>query len=448
MAQLTQRTESLLRRLVRRDASKAIRKLLVDTRPEDLAAAMEHLTWSEQRRLHGMIEDLDYKADVVANLSDDSILHVLSDVDDDVVLDLLERMEPDDATDVVEILPDELRSRVIKGLDGDEADKVRELLEWPSDSAGGIMSPLVFKLPQTATTQTAIDTLQRDHEMLESVHYLYLVDQDERLVGVTSLRSLLTHAPDTPIIAYMSREVIQVGPRTDQEEVARYVARYDLLAVPVVDGGGRILGIVTVDDVVDVIREEAAEDMMLMAGVSEGANRNEGPVGQTLRRAGWLMATTVGGILMAEIIGTYEETLAKVAVLAGFIPVIMGMGGNVGIQSATVAVRGLATGHIQLGGALRFVAREAQVGVLLGVLFAVLLGGYGAIRFGPWIGLSVASSLALAIAAASAIGGAIPVLLGRMGADPAIATGPFVTTTVDILAILIYFNIAKSLLGL
>ncbi|MCB9678577.1 MAG: magnesium transporter [Alphaproteobacteria bacterium] len=447
MAQLTQRTEGLLRRLVRREASAAIRKLLSKTRPEDLAAAMEHLTWAEQRRLHGLIEDLDYKAAVVSNLSEPAVIQLLKNETEADLVSLLDRMEPDDATDVVEALPDDLRSRVIEKLDRIDAEGVRELLEWPSDTAGGIMSPLVFKMAQTATTAQAIAQLQKQHDNVESVHYLYLVDGEDRLVGVTSLRSLLTHAPDTPLVAFMNREVIQVGPRTDQEEVARFVARYDLLAVPVVDSQGHILGIVTVDDVLDVIREEAAEDMMLMAGVSEGPDKG-GPLSQTFRRAGWLMATTVGGILMAEIIGVYKQTLETVAVLAGFIPVIMGMGGNVGIQSATVAVRGLATGHIQIGGAARFVFQEAQVGVLLGILFAFLLGAYGSARFGIWIGLSVATSIALAISAASAIGAAIPVVLGRAGADPAIATGPFVTTAVDMLAILIYFNIAKALLGL
>lgn len=444
---LNQRTDALLRRLVRRDAASGVRKLLARTRPEDVSAAMEMLTWAEQRRLIGLIEDRDYAATVLAHLNDEGARQFFQNADETLVVDLLDRMEPDDATDIVEILPDQLRDRVLTKLEsGDGDENVRELLEWPSDTAGGIMSPLAFKMPQVATCGEAIQSLQQQHEQLETVHYVYCVDNEERLVGVTSLRSLLTHAPDTPLVALMSREVINVGPRTDQEEVARFVARYDLLAVPVVDEKRRILGIVTVDDVLDVIEDEAAEDMMLMAGMREGPA--QGPVSQALRRAGWLMATTVGGILMAEIIGIYKATLETVAVLAGFIPVIMGMGGNVGIQSATVAVRGLATGHIQLGGAVNFVFKEAQVGVLLGVLFALMLGGYGAARFGFEIGGAVAISVALSIAAASAIGGAIPVLLGRAGADPAIATGPFVTTAVDILAILIYFNIARSMLGL
>ncbi|MCB9667953.1 MAG: magnesium transporter [Alphaproteobacteria bacterium] len=445
MAGINQRTEALLRRLVRREAAGGIRKLLARTRPEDLAAAMEMLTWAEQRRLIGLIDDMDYAATVLANVSDEFARQFFENAEEGLVVELLERMEPDDATDIVENLPDHLRDRVLNQLESEDAD-VRDLLEWPSDSAGGIMSPLAFKMRQTATCGEAIASLQRQHEELEAVHYVYCVDGEERLVGVTSLRSLLTHAPDTPLVALMTREVIQVGPRTDQEEVARFVARYDLLAVPVVDRNGRILGIITVDDVLDVIEDEAAEDMMLMAGMSEGPS--QGAFQQSLRRAGWLMATLVGGILMAEIIGIYEATLATVAVLAGFIPVIMGMGGNVGIQSATVAVRGLATGHVQLGGGFRFVFQEAQVGILLGLLFATLLGTYGGVRFGIEIGAAVAMSVCLSIAAASAIGGAIPVLLSRMGADPAIATGPFVTTSVDILAVLIYFNVARAMLGL
>lgn len=444
MAQLNARTEALLRRLVRREASDGVRKLLERTRAEDLAAALEHLTWAEQKRLVRLIEDRDFAAEVIAQLDEDVARAVLMNADEEYMVDILDRMELDDATDVVEHLPADVRERVIHQLEEpDEA--MKELLDWPSDTAGGLMNPDVFTMPQTSTCGASIAALQ-GREDLELIHYLYCVDQAGRLVGVTNLRALLTHPPHTPLVKVMSQDVIQVSPDTDQEEVARYVERYDLLAIPVVGDGGRVLGVVTVDDVLDVIREEAVEDMMLMAGMSESVGG--GAAAQALKRAGWLMATTIGGILMAEIIGGFEETLAKVAVLAGFIPVIMGMGGNVGIQSATVAVRGLATGEIQFGGVLRFMSREGQVGILLGLLFACLLGLYGTTRFGVGIGLAVASSVALSIAAAATIGGSIPLALNRLGADPAIATGPFVTTSVDILAILIYFNISRLLLGL
>ena len=262
----------------------------------------------------------------------------------------------------------------------------------------------------------------------------------------------MVNKPDTILAHIMSPDVISVGPLEDQEEVARFVARYDLLAVPVVDNQRRLLGVVTVDDVIDVIRDEAEEDMMLMAGMGDDVDFVRAPVlTQAWHRAGWLLATIVGGILMSEIIGTYEHTLATVAVLAGFIPVVMGMGGNVGIQSGTIAVRGLATGSVQLTGTMAFIAREAQVGLILGVLYAALLGIYTVLRYwadGPLVGLSVAISVLLAIILATIFGSAIPVFLHRLGVDPAVATGPFVTTGVDILAILVYFNVARALLGL
>ena len=377
----TAKTEALLRRLVRRDASGALRKLLPGMAPADVAAAMERFTASEQRRLYGIILDRDYAAEVLAYLSDRTTREVTKEMSEDAVIELLERMEPDDATDIVGALDDELRMRVIAELRDDETgEEVRALLAWPPETAGGIMSPQVFVMPESATCGQAIASLQSQHEELESIYYVYVVDPRQHLVGVTSLRSLLTHPPKTRLTDIMTRDPISVGPKQDQEEVARIVARYDLLAVPVVDADRHILGLVMVDDVVDVIRDEAAEDMMLMAGVS-GPERPQSILRQGSSRAGWLLATIGGGILAAEIIGLYEATLESMAVLAGFIPVIMGMGGNVGIQSATLAVRGLATGTIQLGRVWSFLWQEVRVGLLLGLLYAILLGLYGYVRF-------------------------------------------------------------------
>lgn len=446
---LNARTEALLRRLVRRDASTALRKLLRRTRPVDIASSMRHLTGSEQRRLYKAIDDLDVAAEVLSYLDDDGSREVTKGMDEDTVVPLLERMEPDDATDIVAILPDELRLRVLEELEDDETgEEVRELLAWAPETAGGLMSPQVFRMADTGTCGQAIAALQTQHEDLETVYYVYVVDHGQRLVGVCSLRSLLTHSPRTKLTEIMVPEVIAVAPDTDQEEVARYVARYDLLAVPVVDAHRHILGLVTVDDIVDVIRAEAAEDMMLMAGVNEAPQRSV--MRQSWHRAGWLLATIGGGIVAAEIIGLYEATLMKVAVLAGFIPVIMGMGGNVGIQSATLAVRGLATGSVQIGGVGTFLWQEARVGLVLGAFYALLLGGYGLLRYGdaPLIGISLGVSIFLAIAAAGVIGALLPVAFDRVGADPAIATGPFVTTLVDLLGIVIYFNVARVMLGL
>ena len=339
----------------------------------------------------------------------------------------------------------------MRRLDGEEGDEVAALLAWPRDSAGGIMSPDVFVMSQTATTGHAITTIQETSDELPTFYYLYVVDASERLVGVVSLRSLLTHPAHTPLVSIMNRDVICVEPEQDQEEVARYVARYDLLALPVVDAHQRLLGVVTVDDVVDVIREEAAEDMMLMAGVHGGGealdHSGRTALEMTRMRAGWLLATALGGIVADRITHQFSGAL-PVAVLAGLIPVVMGMGGNVGIQSTTLAVRGLATGAIQIGGAWSFIVREAKVGLLLGLGYGGLLGVYGLLSGwpDPFVGMTVGISVFLAIGIGSLLGSSLPVALSRLGVDPAIATGPFVTTAVDILGIGLYFTVARMLL--
>jgi magnesium transporter len=443
------RTETILRRLVRRDAGPQVRKVLAKTRSEDTAAALEHMTSAERQRLFRMVDDRDTSADILTHLSYETLQDVTESLSEEVLVDLLERMEGDDATDVIEALPDETRARVLTALRGSDTEEVTVLLSWPSDSAGGIMSPSFFTMPEATSCGQAIAALQERGEDVDSVFYVYVLDPNGRLSGVVSLRQLLVHPPSTPLLSIMTRDVITVGPRQDQEEVARYVARYDLLALPVVDEHKRMLGIVTVDDVVDVIREEAVEDMMLLAGVNEDiSSQRKGVLALARDRAGWLLATIGGGVMAAELIGVWEDTLTRVAVLAGFIPVIMGMGGNVGIQSATITVRGIATGHVQLGGALSYIFREAQVGVVLGLLYGLLLGGYGLVRYldQPLVGVSVGLSVCGAIVVASLFGTGVPVILSRLGVDPAIATGPFVTTAVDVLGIVIYLAVATALL--
>ena len=446
---LNARTDAILRRLVRRDAGTALRKVLAKARPEDVAAAMAHLTGEHQRKLFTEITDKEFAASVLAELRDDAMREITRDMSDQRILELLSYMEPDDATDMVEILPEALRQRVITEMEGDNAHAdVAELLSWPSDSAGGIMSNIVFRMPETATCGNAIATLQEHHEELENVYYLYVTDDEDGLAGVVSMRALLVHPPSMPLVSIMNRDVISVGPRTDQEEVARIVARYDLLAIPVLDEDQNLLGIVTVDDVIDVIREEAAEDMLRMAGVGDGAEDSaRGVLRFTRLRAGWLLATAVGGVLADQTTHMFRDDV-NMALLAGFIPVVMGMGGNVGIQSTTLAVRGLATGHVQVGGALPFIWRETQVGLLLGVLYGLLIGGYGIVTHwpDPGVGVSVGLSVFMAIGIGSVLGSSLPVGLSRLGIDPAIATGPFVTTAVDILGILVYFNVAMLLL--
>ncbi len=291
------------------------------------------------------------------------------------------------------------------------------------------------------------------------VFYLYAIDERQHLVGVISLRDLITSRPDTTLREIMVTNVHAVDTDMDQEEVAHIVSRYNILAVPVVNESNKLLGIVTVDDVIDVIREEATEDFLQMVGA--GRDREiimKSPIQSARTRSPWLFASWIGGILVATIISRFEQTLGQVLALVAFLPIILGMAGNVGIQTATIIVRGIATGRVQPSQAAIHVLKELQVGTLLGIVYGLLLGfaGWGLAALGyvdigamqTWeIGLTVSVGIVLAMAVAAFVGSTVPVVLDRLNLDPAVATGPFVTTSVDILGVLTYLSVAHFFLG-
>lgn len=444
---LTQRVDAL-RRLARRGATAALAKVVAKTRAEDLAAVMDHLAPAEQRAVFAQIKTDSVAADVLTRVGTEEFRSLTESLPVERLTALFSEMEADDRTDLIELLPDDRRELVLAKIRGDEREEIEELLGYPPDSAGGIMSPLAFRLQETTTCRDAIAAVQEasDHEL---VYYVYIESEDGRLVGVASLRSLLTHPPSTKLADVMTTDVIAVPATADQEEVARIAGRYDLLAVPVVDEQRRLLGIVTVDDVIDVIKEEAAEDMLLMAGVrEEGADPTRGGrLATAARRLPWLLVTLLGGLGIAEIIHQFTDTLSADLILAGFIPIVMGMEGNVGIQSATLTVRNIATGRIDAAPG-RAVVGEGITGLLLGLVFAVVVGAYAWFRYAS---VEVSASVAVAIAAgmtvAALVGTLVPLTMRRLGVDPAIATGPFVTTAMDGLGLTLYLSIASALLA-
>lgn len=442
---LNQRVDAI-RRLARRGASVALAKVVAKTRPEDLAAAVDHLAPSEQRVVFGRVRDDVVAADVLTRVNRETFKLLVQDVPVDRLVALFSQMEVDDQTDLLEYLPDDRKESVLQHIRGEEREQVEELLGYPTDSAGGIMSPLAFRLREETTCRDAIAEVQEasDHEL---VYYVYVENEDGQLTGVTSLRNLLTHPPSTRLADIMATDVISVAPNTDQEDVARIAGRYDLLAVPVVDEHRHLIGIVTVDDVIDVIREEAAEDMLLMAGVGdEPPQSQQGRFEAVGRRMPWLIVTLLGGLGISEIIHQFNGTLSSDLVLAGFIPIVMGMEGNVGIQSATLTVRNIATGRLDVGQA-RALGFEMMNGFLLGVAFALLIGGYCFLRYQRIeIALSVAVAVVCGMTSAALVGTLVPLTMRRLGVDPAVATGPFVTTAMDGVGLTIYLGIASVLM--
>jgi magnesium transporter len=453
MAERVQTLVEAMRRLARRGAISSLRRTVDKSRPEDIADAVSHLTPAEQRLVFSQVEDAETAAAVLVELDESDFLRLVADIDFEYLIAILDHMEVDDEADVIALLPEDIKARVLLAIETQDKAHIEEILAWPEDSAGGIMQPLAFRCHEDTTCREAINALHEQTDDLEMVFYLYVDNSNGQLVGVTSLRALLTHPPSTALSKFMTTEVITVTPETDQEDVARLVSRYDMLAIPVVDQARRLLGIVTIDDVVDVIKEEAAEDMLLMAGVADEEQQLGGSIWAAARqRALWLFLTLAGGIAMAGIIGVYEADLASLPVLAGFIPVMMGMGGNVGIQAATIGVRNIATGHASMTGARSMLWREARIGLLMGLAFAVLLGIYAYFTAPTGQEVVFATAISLSILAtvtvAASFGMLVPITLERVGVDPAVATGPFVTTGIDIVAILIYFSTSKALLGL
>ncbi|MGH7182311.1 MAG: magnesium transporter, partial [Nitrospiraceae bacterium] len=382
------------------------------------------------------------RGQVLSELDSDSINQVLADLLHSDIAWLIKDLGPDDVAYLLGVLPEERAKEILSLMRKEDSTEVADLLKYPKGTAGGIMTTEFFALSENATAQDAIQRLQLATDT-EMVFYIYVIDTDERLVGVLSLRRLLTVPPSTPLKNFVTRDIISVTVDMDQEEVARQVASYNLLAIPVLDNENRLVGIITVDDVVDVIREEATEDMLKMAGaIEEGAVSKSSSVASAKHRLPWLFTNLVGSLLSGAILWEFRYTIQEVVAIVSFIPVIAAMGGNVGLQSSTLIIRGLATGLIELTDVRAVFLREIKIGLLMGLACGVILTVVGWIWHQEFLGMVVGVSLILAFMVSTSMATFMPIFLKRMGVDPAVAAGPFVTTANDITGITIYLSLA------
>ena len=433
------------RRLLRRNAKINLIKLTGKTHPADLAEVFRHFSTEEQIEIFSLMKENEHAAEFLVELDDALVIELLENESYERIAAIIEKAPTNDQSGILNILEDEKAQSIIELLNAEEQEEIAEIMGYPDDSAGTLMNTEVFTLHESITAGEAIKTLQ-DQEGAEMVFYLYITDDDDRLVGVISLRALTTTPSSTKLKDIMIKNIHSIRPETDQEDVAKIVAQYNFLAVPVLDSDSKLLGIVTVDDVVDVIREEATEDFLRMAGA--GKDREillKSSWENAKARLPWLFASWIGGIGAASIIGTFENMLANIVALAAFIPVILGMGGNIATQSSTIIVRGMATGRVNIGGEIKLIFKEIKVGLILGSLYGILLGVFAKFTFtsapdnlGFVVGLSICASMVVA----ATVGTIIPLILRKLDIDPAIATGPFVTTSIDILGVLFYFLIA------
>ena len=439
------------RRLLRRHANSNIIKLIGKTHPADMALIYRYFNDEEQDTIFAMMPPSEESVEFLSELDESITVRLLDQVTPQRMATILEEASSNEIAHLMGLVNEDYATAVIDLLQAEEQEKLEEIMAYPEDSAGILMYTDVFTLHEETKAIDAIAALQ-DQEEAEMVFYLYAVDTDGRLTGVVSLRNLVTTSSDTTLEDIMSRRVHSVRPETDQEEVARIVSQYNFLAVPVVDAEDQLLGIITVDDVVDIVREEATEDFLQMVGA--GKDREillKSSWDNARMRFPWLFASWVGGILAAFIIGAFDNILQSTIVLAAFIPVIIGMGGNIGTQSSTIIVRGLATGRVGLENSVKILLKEMRVGLILGILYGILLGVFAIFRFldvSPMLGLVVGLSICASMIIAATIGSLVPLILNRFDIDPAVATGPFVTTAIDILGVALYFWIAGFFLGI
>ena len=432
---------------MRRNATRHLRKIVNKAYGVDLSILFRELPLPEQKMLFDIIEDVEQKGILLSELDKDLLTPLVGSMDQAKLVPVMEAMPNDDVADLLNDLPDETADGLLK-LMKEDSDEVEHLMGYAADTAGGIMNPDFIALSQDISAKDAIKQIQKKFADVEMPFYLYAVDEYDKLVGVASLRQLVVVKPQTTLKAFMDPEVISVNTHMDQEEVAKLVARYDILAVPVVNDNNQLVGIVTVDDVIDIFREEATEDILKMAGVGEEFVETKSIFKSTRIRLPWLFASCLGGIFAFYVIGHFEESLSRVTYLAAFIPVIMGMGGNIGTQSSTIVVRGLATGRLNIQDIWMVVGKELSVGLILGLVYGIFIGSVAQAQYSIlMLAIAVCMAVICSMSVAALVGSCVPMLLARMSVDPAVATGPFVTTSIDIVSVYFYFTIATQFLG-
>lgn len=449
-----------IKTFVARGVIHKVAKVIEKVHPADLGLVFGHLRVSEARKVLDLIPDPERRGEVISETATDVAAEILGTMTPVEISVILQEMYSDDAAQVLERFDEDLREEILQHMADVESKEVEERFEYPEETAGRIMVPDFLALQPESSVGDAIAQLQTAED-LEIVYYLYVVGEAGQLVGVVSLRQLLLVPSKTPLRDVMTTDVIAAQADEDREEVARKVARYNLLAIPVVDDLGKMLGIITVDDIIDIIKEEATEDMLFMAGTMgmQDPLVTGSIAGRVKSRWPWLLASWFGGMFAFFVTDQFEDSLAKFVLLAGFIPIVLGMGGNVGTQSSILVVRGLATRALDSREILVVTLNEIKVGTVLGLIYGILLaavvislqvlGVVSQSTFDPWqLGLVVGLGIFCSMLVASVIGAATPLLLDRLGIDPAIATGPLVTTSVDVLGVLSYLSIATALLGL
>lgn len=420
------------------------RSVFLEQHPYDQASVFIKLDLDQRNTVYQYLSPEEMAA-VFENIEDEDGQYetYLSEMDPTFAAQMLAQMYADDAVDVLNELDKDQVASYLTIMDDDAAEEIRELLHYEEYTAGSIMTTEYISIHAHQTVHSAMQILKQEAPNAETIYYVFVIDEEEKLAGVISLRDLIISDSDTMISEIMSERVYSVSVAEDQEEVARKMKDYNFLALPVVDFQGHLLGIITVDDIVDVIDEEASDDYSKLAAVSDVGSTDRNPFSAAKKRLPWLIILLFLGMFTASLIGRFEETLDKVAILAVFIPLIAGMAGNTGTQALAVAVRRISLGDTEDQSLSKMVFKEAGTGLITGTICGIVVAltvfiWKGTLFLGILVGLSILATLTVATIS----GAFIPLIMHKLKVDPAVASGPFITTINDIISILIYFGMA------
>ncbi|CAN5394302.1 magnesium transporter [soil metagenome] len=426
--------------------------------PPDIAVVFNELEIEEAKYVYTQLDE-QIAADVLVELDDDVREDFLASLTSKEIAEHIDNMDSDDAADVIAELPDNVQNEVLSHMeDSEQASDIVDLLNYDENTAGGLMATELIRVHVNSNATECVREIREQADDVEDIYAIYVVDDDEKLVGLLSLKKLVISPTNSKIADIYDAKVISVKTNTDVEEVANIMDKYNLVVLPVVDALGRLVGRITVDDVVDVRREEETEDLQKMGGMEalDEPYMNMSIWGILKKRAGWLVILFLGETLTATAMSFFENEIAKVVILSLFVPLIISSGGNTGSQASTLVIRALALGEITIRNWWSIIKREIKVGLILGLILGVI----GFLRVAVWsqfttiygphwleIALTVGTSLVGVVLWGNTVGSLFPLILKRFGFDPAVSSAPFVATLVDITGLIIYFSVASLLLG-
>jgi magnesium transporter len=432
-----------VREMLRTATPDRVLRFIGKSHPADIALLFKGLAPAEVRQLFDVLFSSRRAATTLKELPPELLPDILALIDDEKVGRLIVRADPDDAVTFIDSLPEERRERVMNLLDPERRAAVRELINYPEGTVGRLMTTDFMALPPVTTAQGAIDKI-RERGELESFFYLYVVDDSGKLIGVVPIRNLVIAPPDRTLNEMMIADPIKADVFMDQEEAARIVAKYELLALPIVDEGGRLEGIITVDDVIDIIKEESTEDMYKMVGLAE-EDRVFTPVSRSVRmRLPWTIVNLLTATLAASVVGLFEHTLQDIIALVTFMPVVAGVGGNGATQTATVIIRAIALGELEFSSAWKAIVKQVMVNISIALAAGALIAVAAALWKGnPYLGLVLACAMIFNLGLMAGFAGAvIPLLLKALKFDPALGSGIIVTGLTDAFGFLSFLGLA------